>query len=111
MMANCDTLMGHKSQKNIWMTSTMVRWETLNVNSWIYHLLARKFNLINTDNLWIDLKGSNVITLLDIDSNVFIALARLLKTTPMELDIFSKTKNLDDGRAILQVLLINPVPK
>lgn len=74
----------------------------------VENFLARKFKLLNTDNLWINLKGVKkapafLFFHFSVDITKPAALKRVLQADDMHLDIISKTKILEDGRTILQV--------
>lgn len=65
----------------------------------------RKFNIFNTNNLWINLKGTG--TGLQVLRYLFIhfqlALKRIMDNGDMELDIIANPKVTQNGESVIQV--------
>jgi len=67
--------------------------------------IARDFRMFNTNNLWINIRGTFGFRICHahLYQLLCIALKRVLQSGDMALDIIPNTKNLDDGSFVLQV--------
>lgn len=72
---------------------------------------VRKFKIFNTNNLWVNLKGTflSVVSVLyvvaDKDVRRKLALKRLMSKQVMELDLIVNPKVTEDGQSVIQVCL------
>ncbi|PPR00978.1 hypothetical protein CVT24_000272 [Panaeolus cyanescens] len=67
---------------------------------------AKKFQIFNTNNLWIDLRGYSfqlTVCLICRSAVVHLALQRIMDQESLALDVIARTKNIEDGRAIVQL--------
>jgi hypothetical protein len=66
--------------------------------------VVRKFNVFNTNNLWINLNGElDPDIILTISNAIVLALKKIMDNGGMDLEIIVNPKVTDDGHSVIQV--------